>query len=109
LTRRIVVIGAGAAGTTAAIQARKTDRSSQVYLVTRENEPEYSRCGLPYAFSGIVPRLEALISHPPSFYESVNKITLVLGTECMKIILGRLVVPNSLQLMISSDSDIAFP
>jgi len=85
MARRIVIVGAGAAGTTAAIQARKIDRSSQVFLVTRESEPEYSRCGLPYAFSGIVPSLEALISHPPSFYESVNKIKLVLGTECMKI------------------------
>jgi len=85
LARRIVIVGAGAAGTTAAIQARRTDRSSEVFLVTRESEPEYSRCGLPYAFSGTVSNLEALISHPPSFYESVNKIRLLLKTECTRL------------------------
>ena len=85
MARRIVVIGAGAAGTTAAIEARKTDRSSTVYLITKENDPEYSRCGLPYAFSGIVPKLEALIAHPPSFYESISRIQLLLRTECTRL------------------------
>jgi len=85
LTRRIVIVGAGAAGTTAAIQARRTDRSCEVSLVTKEAEPEYSRCGLPYALSGTVSHLEALISHPASFYESVNKIRLLLKTECTRL------------------------
>lgn len=85
MARRIVIVGAGPAGTTAAIQARRTDRSSEILLISRESEPEYSRCGLPYAFSRVVPNLEALISHPPSFYESVNKIRLLLKTECVRI------------------------
>jgi len=85
LARRIVIVGAGPAGTTAAIQARRTDRSSEVWLVGKESEPEYSRCGLPYAFSGMVSNLEALVSHPASFYESVNKIRLLLKTECTRV------------------------
>ncbi len=85
MTRRVVIIGAGAAGTTAAIQARRTDRSCEVFLVTKESEPEYSRCGLPYALSGAVSNLEALVSHPASFYESVNKIKLLLRTECRRL------------------------
>jgi len=85
LARRIVIVGAGAAGTTASIEARRTDRSCEVFLVTKESEPEYSRCGLPYAFSGTVSNLEALVSHPASFYESVNKIRLLLKTECTRL------------------------
>jgi len=85
LARRVAIVGAGPAGTTAAIQARRTDRSSEVCLISKESEPEYSRCGLPYVFSGTVPNLEALISHPPSFYESVSKIRLLLKTECTRL------------------------
>lgn len=85
MARRIVVVGAGPAGTTAAIHARRADRSSEVYLITRENEPEYSRCGLPYAFSGTVQSLENLVSHPVTFYESINRIRLLLGTECRRL------------------------
>ena len=86
IPRRIVVVGGGAAGTTAAIEARKTDRSAEVFLVTRESTSEYSRCGLPYAFSGIVPKLEALITHPVNFYESMSKVRLLLATECSELL-----------------------
>jgi NADH oxidase (H2O2-forming) len=86
MPRRIVVVGGGAAGTTAAIEARKTDRSAEVFLITRESIPEYSRCGLPYAYSGIVPKLEALVTHPANFYESMSKVHLLLATECTELL-----------------------
>ncbi len=86
MSRRIVVVGGGAAGTTAAIEARKTDRSAEVFLITKESIPEYSRCGLPYAYSGIVPALEALITHPANFYESMSKVHLLLSTECTELL-----------------------
>lgn len=72
-------------GTTAAFHARKTDRSAEIVLIGDENLPEYSRCGLPYAFSGIVPNLQALIGHDESFYEQTNRIKLRLGWDCSRI------------------------
>ncbi|HZY47252.1 MAG TPA: FAD-dependent oxidoreductase, partial [Candidatus Bathyarchaeia archaeon] len=47
--------------------------------------PEYSRCGLPYAFSHIVPSLEALIGYDEAFYEQMNRIDLRLGHKVVKI------------------------
>lgn len=85
MPKRIVVVGAGAAGTTASIEARRTDRLAEIYLVTKERDTEYSRCGLPYAFSGIVPRIETLIAHPSHFYETISRIRLLLRTECTKL------------------------
>src|SRR5437899_5729685 len=76
---RIVIIGCGVSGTTAAFQARKTDRTAQIVLLGDEELPEYSRCGLPYAFSHVVPSLEALIGHDEAFYEQMNRIDLRLG------------------------------
>ena len=85
MPKRIVVIGCGVSGTTAAFHARKTDRTAEIALIGDENLPEYSRCGLPYAFSGIVPSLQALIGHDESFYEQTNRVKLRLGWNCTGI------------------------
>ena len=42
----MVVVGGGAAGTTSALEARRTDRTAEITLINREKLPEYSRCGL---------------------------------------------------------------
>jgi len=82
---RIVIVGCGVSGTTAAFHARKTDRTAHIVLVGDEELPEYSRCGLPYAFSHVVPSLEALIGHDEAFYEQMNRIDLRLGWQATSI------------------------
>src|SRR5437879_12190062 len=85
MPRRIVIIGCGVSGTTAAFHARKTDRTDEIVLLGDEALPEYSRCGLPYAFSHVVPSLEALIGHDEAFYEQMNRIDLRLGWKATRI------------------------
>src|SRR3989442_14337424 len=81
MPRRIVIVGCGVSGTTAAFHARKTDRTSEIILVGEESVAEYSRCGLPYAFSGVVESLKALVGYDQSFYENTNRIDLRLGPK----------------------------
>ena len=85
MARRIVIVGCGVSGTTAAFYSRKTDRTSEITIVGDEVLPEYSRCGLPYAFSGIVPTLRSLIGYDEDFYEHTNRIDLKLGVTATKI------------------------
>ncbi|TMI35450.1 NAD(P)/FAD-dependent oxidoreductase, partial [Candidatus Bathyarchaeota archaeon] len=85
MVRRIVIIGCGVSGTTAAFYARKTDRTAEITIVGSETLPEYSRCGLPYAFSGVVPNLRSLIGYDEDFYEHTNRIHLRLGLTATKI------------------------
>ncbi len=85
MPKRIVIIGCGVSGTTAAFHARKTDRTAQIVLLGEEDLPEYSRCGLPYAFSHVVPSLEALIGHDEAFYEQMNRIDLRLRWKATRI------------------------
>jgi len=85
MPRRIVIIGCGVSGTTAAFQARKTDRTAQIVLLGDEELTEYSRCGLPYAFSHVVSSLEALIGYDEAFYEQMNRIDLRLGWKATRI------------------------
>ena len=81
MPRRIVIVGCGVSGTTAAFHARKTDRTGEIVLVGEESVAEYSRCGLPYAFSGVVESLKALVGYDQSFYENTNRIDLRLGSK----------------------------
>ena len=53
--REIVIIGCGAGGGTAAQFARKTDRKASVTIIEKGKYPQYSKCGLPYVISGIIP------------------------------------------------------
>ena len=85
MTKEMLIVGAGPAGTTAALQSRKLDKGAKVTLLTEESYPEYSRCGLPYVVSGVVSSLESLISHPPEFYERTSRIKLMLHTRAYEI------------------------
>jgi len=72
MPKRIVIVGANAAGVDAASAARKTDRTAQILLLTKENRGAYSRCGLPFVLGGHIPRFEDLVVYPPSFYRMMK-------------------------------------
>ena len=80
----IVVIGCGAAGGTAAQFARKTDRKSIITVFEKGRYPQYSKCGLPYAISGKIPRIEDLIEFSQDWFKKAN-INLLLETTVEKI------------------------
>lgn len=82
---KVVIIGAGAAGTTAGLWAKKADRKCEVVLITREPYPEYSRCGLPYTISKVIPEFHDLMEHEPSWYEKFVDIDLRLETEVLDV------------------------
>ncbi len=72
MPRRIVIIGAHAAGVDAAVAARKTDRTAEITLLTTENRAGYSRCGIPFVLGGHIPRFNNLIVYPPGFYRMMK-------------------------------------
>ncbi|TFH09475.1 MAG: NAD(FAD)-dependent dehydrogenase, partial [Candidatus Thorarchaeota archaeon] len=57
----IAIIGCGAAGATAAMQARKFNRDVEISLYNMEKYSQYSRCGLPYTISGKVKDFDDLV------------------------------------------------
>lgn len=68
MPRKIVIIGANAAGVHAANAARRTDSNAQIVLIDREPYPAYSRCGIPYVLAGEIPSFDDLTAFPPSHY-----------------------------------------
>jgi NADH oxidase (H2O2-forming) len=72
LPKRIVIIGAHAAGVDAAAAARKTDRTAQITLLTAQKKPGYSPCGIPFVLGGHIPSFDKLIVFPPSYFRMMK-------------------------------------
>jgi NADH oxidase (H2O2-forming) len=88
MPRRIVIIGAHAAGVDAASAARKTDRTAEITLITDEKHAGYSRCGLPFVIGGHIPSFNELIVFPPSYFQMM-KLNLKTETKVTKIDTGK--------------------
>jgi len=84
MPRRILIIGAHAAGVEAASAARKTDRTAEVTLTTEEKHAGYSRCGLPFVIGGQIPQFKDLIVFTPSYFQMM-KLNLRTETKAKKI------------------------
>ncbi len=63
--RRVVVIGGGAAGMSAAAKARRTDPTLEIVVYERSGFVSYGACGFPYAIKGEIARVEDLIVRTP--------------------------------------------
>ncbi len=72
MSRKIIIVGAHAAGLDAASAARKTDRTAEITLITTEKKTAYSRCGIPFVLGGQIPSFDDLVVFPERFYRMMN-------------------------------------
>jgi NADH oxidase (H2O2-forming) len=89
---RIVVIGAGAAGTSAASSAKQYDPSNDVTLIGDFSITAYSPCGIPYVFGRVIESMDKLILQGPEFYTETIGLNLQLSTTVERIDKDRRVV-----------------
>lgn len=80
---RVVIIGNGAAGATAAEEIRKADGSCEITVISDESYPYYSRPRVIEFLTGKVPEEKIFIKKSEWFAE--NKIELLLSTVVEKI------------------------
>jgi len=81
---KIVIIGCGAGGGTAAQFARKTNRKAKVTIFEKGCYPQYSKCGLPYTISGTISTPADLIEFTEEWFTKA-KIMLHLNTTVTEI------------------------
>lgn len=84
MPRRIVIIGAHAAGVDAAAAARKTDRTAEITLITKQRQAGYSPCGIPFVLGRHIPSFDKLIVFPQSYFQMM-KLNLMLETTATNI------------------------
>ncbi len=65
-TKRLVVIGGGAAGMSAAAKAARVDRELEIVVYERGRFISFASCGIPYFVAGDIPGYQALIQRTPA-------------------------------------------
>lgn len=58
---KIAVIGAVAAGTSAAAKARRTNKDAEIVIFEKDTDISYAGCGLPYYISGVTPSRDKVV------------------------------------------------
>ncbi len=83
--KRIVIIGAVAAGTSAAAKARRNDEAAEIVIYEKDQHISYSGCGLPYYIGGKVEKLEELTPRDPEFFRSKYNVDVLIRHQVMSI------------------------
>ena len=78
---RLVVVGGGAAGMSAASAARRADPGLEVVVCEAGGFAAYGMCGIPYYLGGMVPEPENLLAYPPATFREKRHIDLRLHTR----------------------------
>lgn len=84
MTQRIVVVGADAAGASAASTIKRRQPDWDVVVLEKSQDTSYAACGLPYWVAGQVPTRADLIARTPAQHRA-NGLDLRLGVEVVGI------------------------
>lgn len=82
---RIVIIGAVAAGTSAAAKARRNSENADIVIYEKDSFISYAGCGMPYYIGGEVEDAEVLIPRNPQFFKSKYNVDIKLLHEVIEI------------------------
>lgn len=82
---RIIIIGAVAAGTSAAAKARRNSEDAQITVYERDRFISYSGCGMPYYLGGEVEHAEELTPRDPAFFRSKYNVEIKTEHEVLAV------------------------
>jgi NADPH-dependent 2,4-dienoyl-CoA reductase/sulfur reductase-like enzyme/rhodanese-related sulfurtransferase len=81
--KRIVIIGAVAAGTSAAAKARRNDEKAEIVIYEMDKDISYSGCGLPYYIGGKVDDIKTLTPRNPEFFKSKYNVDVMIKHQVL--------------------------
>jgi NADPH-dependent 2,4-dienoyl-CoA reductase/sulfur reductase-like enzyme/rhodanese-related sulfurtransferase len=82
---RIIIIGAVAAGTSAAAKARRNSEEAEIIIYEKDNFISYSGCGMPYYIGGEIESADALTPRDPAFFKSKYNVDIYTLHEVLSI------------------------
>jgi len=82
---RIVIIGAVAAGTSAATAARRNDKNAEIVIYEKSKYISYAGCGMPYYISKVFDDLNELVPRSPEFFKNKQNIDILTEHEVLSI------------------------
>ncbi len=82
---KIIIIGAVAAGTSAAAKARRNSETAEIKIYEKDSYISYSGCGMPYFLSGQVGQIDDLAPRDPEFFKSKYNVDIFTRHEVSNI------------------------
>lgn len=82
---KIRIIGAVAAGTSAAAKARRNSEEAEIIIYEKDTYISYSGCGMPYYIGGEVENGEDLTPRDPKFFKSKYNVDIKTGYEVLHV------------------------
>lgn len=80
MSKKIIIIGSGAAGMSAASAARATDPDAEITVFTEDRDVAYSPCMIPWVLEG-KSTWDAMVMHDPKWYEDSRNIKIHTETK----------------------------
>jgi len=85
MSRKIIVIGSGAAGLTASSAAREQNPEAEIDVFTEDEYIAYSPCAVIYVIEGVIKDFESIIMHTPQFYKEKRNILVHTKTKVASV------------------------
>ncbi|HQO22108.1 MAG TPA: FAD-dependent oxidoreductase [Spirochaetota bacterium] len=82
---KILIIGAVAAGTSAAAKARRNNESAEIKIYEKDLHISYSACGTPYYIGGSVESIESLTPRNAAFFKSKYNVDVFIRHEVLSV------------------------
>ncbi len=82
---RILIIGAVAAGTSAAAKARRNSEDAEIVIYEKDTDISYSGCGMPYYLGGYMESAGELTPRDPAFFKSKYNVDVLIRHEVLSI------------------------
>lgn len=82
---RIIIVGAVAAGTSAATEIRRNDKNAEIAIYERDKYISYAGCGMPYYISNEFTDLSSLIPRNAEFFKKKSNIDIMTEHEVVSI------------------------
>lgn len=85
MAKRLVIVGGGAAGMSAASAARRVDPDLDVVVLEAGSHAAYGLCGLPYFLANVVPEIDSLRAYPPEYFREARGIDLRFEADVLRL------------------------
>ena len=84
-TRKILIIGAGAAGASAGARLRRLDEAAEITILDKSPDVSVASCGMPYYIGGEISDRSRMALHTPTSLSSLLNVGIVSETEAIGI------------------------
>ncbi len=84
-SRKIVIIGAVAAGTSAAAKARRNEKDAKIVLYEKDEYISYSGCGLPYYIGGQIRDFSTIVPRDAAYFKKQYDVDVYTRHEVLAV------------------------